>query len=50
MLLEFDKDLNKAARLMERRAENILSAIFISKDRIAMLDTNREILVGSFDG
>lgn len=35
---------------MERRGENILTAIFISKDRIAMLDTNREILVGSFDG
>ena len=50
VLLEFDKDLNKGAKLMERRGENILAAIFISKDRIAMLDTNREILVGSFDG
>ena len=50
VLLEFGKDLNKAAKLMERRGENILAAVFISKDRIAMLDNNREILVGAFDG
>jgi hypothetical protein len=35
---------------MERRGENIIAAVFISKDRIAMLDSNREILVGAFDG
>ena len=35
---------------MEKRGENALAAIFISKDRLCILDSNREISVGSFDG
>ena len=35
---------------MEKRGDGALAATFISKDRICILDTNREISVGSFDG
>ena len=27
-----------------------MASIFISKDKIAVLDTNREVTVGNFDG
>lgn len=51
VLLSFDKDLKTARCTLEKRGENALACIFISKDRICSLDSNtREILVSSFDG
>lgn len=49
MLMQFDKDLSRARCISEKRGE-ALTAFFISKDRICMLDTNREVIVSSFDG
>ena len=34
----------------EKKGDFTLAAIFISKDRIAVLDSNREVTVGNFDG
>lgn len=50
MLFQFDRDLNKARCISEKRGENILAAFFISKDRMCYLDANREVFVSSFDG
>jgi len=51
VLLSFDKDLKTARCTLEKRGENALACIFISKDRICSLDSNtRELLVSSFDG
>ena len=51
VLLTFDKDLRQARCTLEKRGENALACIFISKDRICSLDSNtREIFVSSFDG
>ncbi len=51
VLLSFDKDLRQARCTLEKRGENALAAVFISKDRICTLDSNtREVFVSSFDG
>ena len=51
VLLSFDKDLKQARCTLEKRGENTLACIFISKDRICTLDSNtREVFVSSFDG
>jgi hypothetical protein len=49
LLMSFDKDLSKARCISEKRGD-ALTAFFISKDRICLLDTNREVIVSSFDG
>lgn len=49
MLMQFDKDISKGRCITEKRGE-ALQAFFISKDRICCLDTNREVVVSSFDG
>jgi hypothetical protein len=49
VLMQFDKDLQKCRCITEKRGEAI-AAFFISKDRICQLDTNREVIVSSFDG
>lgn len=41
--------MSKARCISEKRGE-ALTAFFISKDRICCLDTNREVIVSSFDG
>lgn len=48
-MMQFDRDLGKARCVNERRGE-ALTAFFISKDRMCLLDTNREVVVSSFDG
>ena len=48
--MSFDKDLRQVRCTYEKRHENTLAAIFISRDKICTLDTNREITVSSFDG
>lgn len=51
VLMSFDKDLRQARCTMEKRGENTLAAVFISKDKICTLDSSsREIFVQSFDG
>jgi len=50
LLMSFDKNLSQPRCTMEKRGDGALAATFISKDRICILDTNREISVGSFDG
>ena len=51
MLLSFDKDLRQARCTLEKRGENAIACVFISKDRICSLDsTTREVFVSSFDG
>lgn len=49
LLMQFDKDLQKARCIQEKRGD-ALTAFFISKDRICCLDTNRDVIVSSFDG
>jgi len=51
VLLSFDKDLRTPRCTLEKRGENALACIFISKDRMCSLDSNtREVFVSSFDG
>jgi Coatomer WD associated region len=49
LLMQFDKDFSKARCITEKRGD-ALTAFFISKDRICVLDTNREVIISSFDG
>ena len=49
LLMQFDKDLTRARCIQERRGE-ALQAFFTSKDKICCLDSNREVIVSSFDG
>jgi len=46
----FGKDLKKVNCTLEKRGENTLAAVFISKDKIAALDMNREVSVCNLDG
>ena len=48
--MSFDKDLRQARCTFEKRMEQCLAAIFISRDKICYLDPNREITVTSYDG
>lgn len=49
--MSFDRDLKEARCTNERRGENVLASVFISKDRIASLDaSSRELTVSSLDG
>jgi hypothetical protein len=50
-LFECDKDLRNGAKLtLEKKGDSAIASLFISKDRIAVLDSNREVIVGNFDG
>jgi coatomer protein complex subunit alpha (xenin) len=50
VLFSFHKDIKAANNLAEKRADGILSAIFIAKDKLAVLDKNKELSVCDFDG
>ena len=50
IIYEFGKDLKKVNCTLEKRGENTLAAVFISKDKIAALDLNREVSVCNLDG
>ena len=50
MLYEFHKDLRQVKVNAEKRADYVLAAVFISKDKLCVLDANREINVCNFDG
>ena len=49
-MMTFDKDLRQVRCTYEKRLENTLAAIFISRDKICTLDTSHEITVSSYDG
>jgi len=51
LLLECDKDLRKECKVtLEKKGEAAIASVFLSKDRIAVLDANREVTVGNYDG
>ena len=49
LIMQFDRDFSKARCINEKRGD-ALTSFFISKDRICSLDTNRDVIVSSFDG
>jgi coatomer protein complex subunit alpha (xenin) len=50
IIYEFNKDLSKVHCNLEKRGDNTLGAVFISKDKICVLDVNREVAVCNLDG
>ena len=48
--MSFDKNLSQARCTMEKRGESAKAAVFVTKDKMAILDTNNELSIGSFDG
>ena len=50
ILFQFNKDLKQAKVITEKRADFTTSAVFISKDKLCVLDQNKELNVCNFDG
>lgn len=50
VIFEFAKDLKQAKCISEKRGDFTQGAIFISKDKIAVLDKNKDLSVCNFDG
>jgi hypothetical protein len=50
IIYEFAKDLKTVNCTLEKRGDNTLGAVFISKDKLCVLDMNREIAVCNLDG
>lgn len=50
IIYEFHKDLKQVRCINEKRGDYTLAATFISKDKICVLDQNRELAVCNFDG
>lgn len=50
IIYEFGKDLKQANCTLEKRGDNTLGAVFISKDKMCVLDMNRELAVCNLDG
>ena len=50
IIYEFSKDLKTVNCTLEKRGDNTLGAVFISKDKICVLDMNRELAVCNLDG
>lgn len=50
IIYEFNKDLAKINCGLEKRGDNTLGAVFISKDKMCVLDVNREVAVCNLDG
>ena len=50
IIYEFQKDLKQVNCTLEKRGDNTLGAVFISKDKICVLDMNRELAVCNLDG
>ena len=48
--LRDEKDLKKANCRLEKRGDNTIGAVCISKDKICVLDMNRELAVCNLDG
>ena len=53
LIYEFNRDLTKGGApklISEKRADYTLAAVFLSKDKICVLDSNRDLAVCNFDG
>lgn len=50
IIYEYNKDLSKVNCALEKRGDNTLGAVFISKDKMCVLDMNREVAVCNLDG
>ena len=50
IIYEFAKDLKAPNCALEKRGDNTIGAVFISKDKICVLDMNRELAVCNLDG
>jgi len=50
IIYSFAKDLKRVNCTLEKRGDNTLGAVFISKDKLCVLDMNREVAVCNLDG
>lgn len=50
IIYEFQKDFKNVNCTLEKRGDNTIAAVFISKDKICVLDMNRELAVCNLDG
>lgn len=50
IIYEFGKDVKNINCNLEKRGDNTMGAVFISKDKICVLDMNRELSVCNLDG
>ena len=50
IIYEFAKDLKKVECTLEKRGDNTLGSVFVSRDRICVLELNREISTCNLDG
>ena len=50
IIYEFSKDLAHVNCTLEKRGDNTLGSVFISKDKMCVLDMNREVAVCNLDG
>jgi hypothetical protein len=50
LVYDFQKDLKQVKIITEKRGDFTLAAVFISKDKICVLDGNKEVSVCNFDG
>ena len=50
IIYEFNKDIKNVNCNLEKRGDNTMGAVFISKDKICVLDMNRELAVCNLDG
>lgn len=54
LIYEFHRDLKQGGGsvklISEKRGDGTLAAVFLSKDKICVLDQNRELAVCNFDG
>jgi hypothetical protein len=50
IIFEFHKDLKTVKCISEKRGDYTSAAVFISKDKICVLDQNKELAICSFDG
>lgn len=50
LVFEFGKDLKTPKIMTEKRGDYTLGAVFISKDKLCVLDGNKELNVCNFDG
>jgi hypothetical protein len=50
IIYEFSKDLAHVNCNLEKRGDNTLGSVFISKDKMCVLDMNREVAVCNLDG
>mmetsp|Transcript_33362 Transcript_33362/g.51156 ORF Transcript_33362/g.51156 Transcript_33362/m.51156 type:complete len:223 (-) Transcript_33362:2335-3003(-) len=50
VIYDFAKDLKTANCLLEKRGDSTIGAIFVSKDKLCVLDLNKQIAMCNLDG